>query len=133
MLPEYRFIPSRAGLYGKGDLHPSTHFTGLFLNLIDAPLYAIIIGSVIAVVFYFYKNKERKKVEEQDRGEEEQEQEQTMALRLRQPAFTVATTITTILVAILLVDSYILINPYLPASLSHDVGDLTSARMGSDW
>jgi hypothetical protein len=54
-----------------------------------------------------------------------------MAIRLRQPAFTVATTTTTILVAILLVDSYILINTYIPASPGHDVGDLASARMAA--
>ena len=104
---------------------------GLFLNLTNPPFYPIIIGSVIAVVFYFYKNKERAKIEERDRREQEQ---QTMALRLRQPAFTVATTTTattTILVAIILVDSYILINPYLPVSLGHDVGDLASARMAA--
>src|SRR6185437_9212153 len=102
---------------------------GLFLNLTNPPFYPIIIGSVIAVVFYFYKNKEREKVvEERERGREEgQQKQQKMAIRLRQPAFTVATTTTTILVAILLVDSYILINPYIPVSLGHDVGDLASA------
>src|SRR6185437_10010041 len=87
---------------------------GLFLNLTNPPFYPIIIGSVIAVVFYFYKNKERAKIEERDRREQEQ---QTTAIRLRHPAFTVATTTTTILVAVLLIDSYILINPYLPVSL----------------
>jgi signal peptidase I len=106
---------------------------GLFLSLTDPPFYPIIIGSVIAVVFYFYKNKEREKVQERDRGGEEQEQkqEQTTAIRLRQPAFTVATTTTVTLVAILLVDSYILINAYIPVSLGHDVGDLASARMAA--
>jgi signal peptidase I len=103
---------------------------GLFLNLTDPPFYPIIIGSVIAVVFYFYKNKEREKVEERKRGGEEQQKQQTTAIRLRQPAFTVATT-TTILVAIILVDSYILINPYIPVSLGHDVGDLARARMAA--
>ena len=48
----------------------------------------------------------------------------------RQPTFTVATA-TTMLVAILLVDSYILINPYRLVSLGHDVGDLASARMAA--
>jgi hypothetical protein len=51
-----------------------------------------------------------------------------MAIRLRQPAFTAATTI---LVAILLLDSYILINHCIPMSLSHDVGDLANARMAA--
>ena len=64
---------------------------GLFLDLTNPPFYPIIIGSVIAVVFYFYKNKERAKIEERERREQEQ---QTTAIRLRQPAFTVATTTT---------------------------------------
>src|SRR5205823_9354507 len=76
---------------------------GLFVDLTNPPFYPIIIGSVIAVVFYFYKNKDREKVEGRERGGEEQQQKQMMAIRLRHPAFTVATT-TTMLVAILLVD-----------------------------
>ena len=103
---------------------------GLFLDLTNSPFYPIIIGSVIAVVFYFYKNKERETGEERQRERAQQQEQQTIAIRLRQSAFT-ATAI--ILVAILVVDSYILINPYIPVSLGHDVGDLASARMGSDW
>ena len=103
---------------------------GLFLDLTNPPFYPIIIGSVIAVVFYFYKNKERETGEERQRERAQQQEQQTIAIRLRQSAFT-ATAI--ILVAILVVDSYILINPYIPVSLGHDVGDLASARMASDW
>jgi signal peptidase I len=101
---------------------------GLFLDLTNPPFYPIIICSVIAVVFYFYKNKERETGKERQREQAQQHQQQTIAIRLRQSAFT-ATAI--ILVAILLVDSYILINPYLPVSLGHDVGDLASAKMAA--
>jgi signal peptidase I len=101
---------------------------GLFVDLTNPPFYPIIIGSVIAVVFYFYKNKERETGEERQREQQQQQEQQTIAIRLRQSAFT-ATAI--ILVAILVVDSYILINPYIPVSLGHDVGDLASARMAA--
>jgi signal peptidase I len=108
---------------------------GLFLDLTNPPFYPIIVASVIAVIFYSYKNKEREKVEEGKREQEEeqeteqqQQRQQTTAIRLRRYAFT-ATAI--LLVAILLVDSYILVNPYIPVNLGHNVGDFASAKIAT--
>ena len=113
---------------------------GLFLDLTNPPFYPIIVASVIAVIFYLYKNKEGEKLEERKREQEPEQQEpeqqepeqqeQTIAIRLRQSAFT-ATAI--LLVAILWVDSYILVNPYIPVSLGHNVGALASAKNSSNW
>jgi signal peptidase I len=106
---------------------------GLFLDLTNPPFYPIIVASVIAVIFYLYKNKEGEKLEERKREQEPEQQEpeqqeQTIAIRLRQSAFT-ATAI--LLVAILLADSYILVNPYIPVSLGHNVGALASAKIAA--